>query len=172
MAAAKTNTSGKTVETGVEAAPAEVEASTVTAAPAEAAAKIVSETEKQQAGKKAGTKAAEKSSATEKGSVAKKPTADEKKDAAVKGTKTEKKGKDVDAKKAPAEVKDLKAEIHVQYSDKDLDQEGLLKSAKDVWKYDLKRNEDDLTDIKLYVKPLENKVYYVFNDVETGDFDI
>ena len=41
-----------------------------------------------------------------------------------------------------------------------------------MWKYDLKQKEGDLTSIELYVKPEENKVYYVMNKEFTGSFDI
>ena len=50
--------------------------------------------------------------------------------------------------------------------------EELKKIAGDVWKYDLKQKEGDLTSIELYVKPEENKVYYVMNKEFTGSFDI
>ena len=46
-----------------------------------------------------------------------------------------------------------------------------MKIAKDVWKYDLKQKAGDLTNVELYVKPEENKVYYVMNSI-TGSFDI
>lgn len=39
-------------------------------------------------------------------------------------------------------------------------------------KYDLKKEERDLKEIKLYVKPEESLVYYVFNGEEEGSFII
>lgn len=44
--------------------------------------------------------------------------------------------------------------------------------AKDVWQYDLGKKAADLKSVDLYVKPEENKVYYVMNGDVTGDFDI
>ncbi len=62
--------------------------------------------------------------------------------------------------------------LQIQYSGKSYAQEELKKIAGDVWKYDLKQKEGDLTSIELYVKPEENKVYYVMNKEFTGSFDI
>ena len=79
------------------------------------------------------------------------------------------------AKKVPAKAAKKavdKCELHVQYGGKSYSQEDLLKIAKDVWKYDLKRKVGELSSVELYVKPEENKVYYVMNGEFTGNFDI
>ena len=78
------------------------------------------------------------------------------------------------AKKAEPAKKtaELKSEISVQFGGKSYSQEDLLKIAKDVWKYDLKQEADDLTSVELYVKPEENMVYYVMNKEITGSFYI
>ena len=67
---------------------------------------------------------------------------------------------------------DQKTVLHVQYSGKSYSQEELVKMAQDVWKYDLKQKVRELATIELYVKPEENKVYYVMNQEFTGDFSI
>lgn len=72
----------------------------------------------------------------------------------------------------PVKKAEAKSTLHIQYGGKSLAEEDLIKSAKDVWKYDLKRKVGDLTSIELYVKPEENKVYYVMNGDCTGSFDI
>lgn len=64
-----------------------------------------------------------------------------------------------------------KCSLQIQYGGKSYSQEDLIRIAKDVWKYDLKRKAGELSDIELYVKPEENKVYYVMNG-EAGSFDI
>ncbi len=78
-------------------------------------------------------------------------------------------------KKAPVKAATKKVvekcTLHIQYGGKAYSQEDLLKIAKDVWKYDLKRKAGDLENVELYVKPEENKVYYVMNG-ESGSFDI
>ncbi len=75
------------------------------------------------------------------------------------------------AKKAAAKKAEMKSAMHIQFGGKSYAQEDLMKIAKDVWKYDLKQKAGDLTNVELYVKPEENKVYYVMNDM-TGSFDI
>ena len=65
-----------------------------------------------------------------------------------------------------------KTVLHVQYGGKSIAAEDLVKSAKDIWKYDLKRKEADLTSIEIYVKPEENMAYYVMNDDVKGSFPI
>ena len=76
------------------------------------------------------------------------------------------------AAKTTAKKTEVKATLQIQYGGKSLSQEDLVKIAKDVWKYDLKRKAGDLTSVELYVKPEENKVYYVMNGDATGSFDI
>ena len=70
--------------------------------------------------------------------------------------------------KKPAE----KCTLHIQYAGRSYAQEDLVKIAKDVWRYDEKRKVGELESIELYVKPEENKVYYVMNGEVTGNFDI
>lgn len=114
------------------------------------------------------------------------PKAEEKKAAAPKSAKKPAAVKAETAKKAepkkPAAKKpavkktvkkaDQKTVLHVQFSGKSFSQEELVKIAQDVWKYDLKQKVRELASIELYVKPEENKVYYVMNQEFTGDFNI
>ena len=80
------------------------------------------------------------------------------------------------AKKAPAKTAAAKAEakeiVTVQFAGKSYSTEELVKIAKDVWKYDLGKNEADFKDVELYVKPEESSVYYVINGDVTGSFAI
>ena len=62
--------------------------------------------------------------------------------------------------------------ISIQYANKDYSLEALEKIAKDVWVYDCGKKASDLKAIDLYVKPEENKVYYIFNGTVAGNFDI
>ena len=107
---------------------------------------------------------------------AKAPKAEEPK-AEVKAVKTEAPKAPKAAKKPAAARKtvkkaDQKIAVHVQYAGKSYSQEDLVKMAQDVWKYDLKQKVRGLASIDLYVKPEENKVYYVMNQEFTGDFNI
>lgn len=75
------------------------------------------------------------------------------------------------APKATAK-KAVESVLHVQYAGRSYSQEDLLKIARDVWKYDLKRKVGELESVEMYVKPEENKVYYVMNGEVSGCFDI
>ena len=102
--------------------------------------------------------------------------AEAKKEPAAKAVKKPKTAKAETAKKPAAKktVKkaDQKSNVYVQFSGKSYSQEELIKMAQDVWKYDLKQKVRELATIELYVKPEENKVYYVMNQDFTGDFNI
>ena len=76
------------------------------------------------------------------------------------------------AKKPAAKKTTLKATVSVQFAGKSYTNEDLVKIAKDVWQYDLKKEEKDLKTVYLYVKPEESTVYYVFNGTEEGCFGI
>ena len=109
-------------------------------------------------------------------------TKEEVKTAVKKETKTATKkaaAKKTTAKKAEsAEPKAAKADtavnmaVHFQFSGKSYSTEDLQKIAKDVWKYDLHKEEEEYASLELYVKPEESIVYYVFNGDITGSFFI
>lgn len=109
-------------------------------------------------------KAEEKKEAVPK-AVAKKPVA-------VKAETAKKPAAKKPAAKKTVKKADQKSVLHVQFSGKSYSQEELVKMAQDVWKYDLKQKVRELATIELYVKPEENKVYYVMNQQFTGDFNI
>ena len=75
------------------------------------------------------------------------------------------------AKKAAAR-EEIKETVTVQFAGKSYSSEDLVKIAKDVWKYDLGRNEEEFKTVELYVKPEESSVYYVINGDVTGSFAI
>ena len=98
--------------------------------------------------KKTTAKKAETKAAAEKTTAGKTTTARTKKAAAVKET------------------------ISIQFAGKEYTTEQLVKSAKDVWEFDLKKDPADVKEVQLYVKPEEAKVYFVINGEETGSFKI
>ena len=116
---------------------------------------------------KAEAKAPAKKATVKKEAAAKKETV--KKEAAAK--------KETVAKKAPAKKPAAKKAavvetVNFQFSGKSYTPDDLLKSCKDVWKYDLGGKEEDLKSVELYVKPEENTTYYVINGNITGSFFI
>lgn len=64
----------------------------------------------------------------------------------------------------------VKEVVHVQFEGKSYTTEDLVKSAKDVWQYDLKQELSDFKSVEIYVKPEENLAYYVINGDVTGSF--
>lgn len=66
----------------------------------------------------------------------------------------------------------VKESITIQFAGKEYTTEQLVKIAKDVWEFDLKKEPADFKEVQLYVKPEEAKAYYVINGTETGSFEI
>lgn len=75
-------------------------------------------------------------------------------------------------KAAPEKKAEVKAVVNLQFSGRSYTTEDLVKIAKDVWKYDLKKKVSDFKTVELYVKPEESQVYYVINEEVTGSFGI
>ena len=74
--------------------------------------------------------------------------------------------------KRPGRKPAVKEVVNFQFSGKSYTPDDLVKICKDVWKYDLQRNEEDFKAVELYVKPEESTVYYVINGDVTGSFFI
>lgn len=120
-------------------------------------------------------KAAEKAPAKKAAKAPAKKTAAAKKEPAKKEVAPKKETapkKEAAAKKAPAKKAAVKETVNFQFRGKSYTPDDLLKSCKDVWKYDLGGKEEDLKTIELYVKPEENTTYYVINGDITGSFFI
>ena len=122
--------------------------------------------------KKTTTKAAEKKTAP-KATV--KKTAAPKAAAAKTAVKTEAKKTAPAVKKTTTRTKKavaVKETVSIQFAGKEYTTEQLVKIAKDIWEFDLKKDPADFAEVQLYVKPEEAKAYYVINGTETGSFDI
>ena len=91
---------------------------------------------------------------------------------AAPAAKEEKKPAKAPAKRGPRKAAEAKSNVTVQFAGKSYSTEDLVKIAKDVWKYDLGRDEADFKSVELYVKPEESSVYYVVNGDVTGSFNI
>jgi hypothetical protein len=74
--------------------------------------------------------------------------------------------------KAETKTAAVKENITIQFAGKEYTTEQLVKIAKDVWEFDLKKEPADFKEVQLYVKPEEAKAYYVINGTETGSFEI
>ena len=126
------------------------------------------------------TKKTEAPKAVVKKTVAKKAEAPKAEAKKVEAPKAEtKKVEAPKAAKAPAKkattkatAKKAVAEVKIQVADREYTQEDLVKIANDVWVYDFDKKASELKKVQLFVKAEEFKVYYVFNDEITGDFNI
>lgn len=65
----------------------------------------------------------------------------------------------------------MKSSLYIEYYEKQINEADLVKKSKKIWT-DSGKKVGDLKTLDVYVKPEENKVYYVFNDDITGSFDI
>ena len=132
----------------------------------------VDATAKKPVAKPVAKKPVEKKPVAEKKAVAKKaekPVA-EKKAVAKKAEKPAAEKKPV-AKRA-AKKADVKTEVFVQFAGKSFSQDELVKIAKDVWVYDMNQKAEDFKSVSVYVKPEENKAYFVVNGEFSGAFDL
>ena len=76
------------------------------------------------------------------------------------------------AAKAPAKAATLKTSLRVQYQDKDISVDDFIKTAKATWTKDTGKKLADLKSLDLYVKPEEDRVYYVANGDGFGSFPL
>ncbi len=89
--------------------------------------------------------------------------------AQVKKTAEKPAAKKTVTKKATASVK---TKIELQYAEKNISYDDIVKNAKEFWTSELGNKAEDLKSLDLYVKPEENRVYYVANGKETGSFEL
>lgn len=99
-------------------------------------------------------------------------TADKKTETAPKAAAKKAPAKTAPAKAAAKSSVSLKTSLSVQYQGKDFSSDDLFNAAKDVWSKDTGKKIADLKSLDLYVKPEENKVYYVANGNELGSYDL
>lgn len=64
----------------------------------------------------------------------------------------------------------IKTKIELQYADKSISSEDLIERAKAAYEADY--GVKGAKNLELYVKPEENKAYYVVNNKMTGSIDL
>lgn len=64
--------------------------------------------------------------------------------------------------------KEVAAEVYVQYLGMEVSAKDVLENVKKIWKDEMGKKDKDIKDIKLYIKPEENKAYYVINGDVAG----
>jgi hypothetical protein len=113
--------------------------------------------------------------ATEAGKTVSKVAAEVVKEApkTAKKVSTEAKKVTAEAKKAVTQKSATKKTavqetVYLQYLGKEINKDELTAQVKEIWTKQLKKKVSELKSITLYIKPEENRVYYVINDTETG----
>lgn len=133
--------------------------------------------------KKAPSKKATAKKATTKKTTAKKTTTKKAASTAKKTTATKTAAKKTTAKKTAAKTTAKKTTtrkaatkpnvmIEIQYSYKHISNDELVQKSLDNYQYDLKGDPTKVKKLSIYVKPQEDKAYYVVDDKISGDIDI
>ena len=65
----------------------------------------------------------------------------------------------------------MKENIYIEFYGEQILQSDVVAEAKKIWK-GLGKKAADLKKIELYIKPEDDRVYYVFNGKTTGSFPI
>ena len=71
-----------------------------------------------------------------------------------------------------AEKKAVKETVYLQYMGKEVSKDDIMKQVKEVWTKQMKKKVGDMKSVTLYLKPEENKVYFVINGDVTGSIEI
>ncbi|MCR4763708.1 MAG: DUF6465 family protein [Lachnospiraceae bacterium] len=66
----------------------------------------------------------------------------------------------------------IKSTVVLQYAEKSIPYDDLVARVKDIWMNQFGRKLIEINNVDLYIKPEENKVYYVINNDTQGDFDL
>ncbi|MCR5402720.1 MAG: DUF6465 family protein [Butyrivibrio sp.] len=131
------------------------------------------EVKKTEAKAEATVKEAEKIEAVKEAEKAVEKKAAPAKKAATKKAETVEAEKEAPAKKAAApKAEEVKANIVLQYADKDVPYEAIVQSSKDNYANEMGGDVNDIKKLSVYVKPEENAAYYVVNDKVQGRVEI
>ena len=76
------------------------------------------------------------------------------------------------AKRTTTRKTAVKEMVYLQYLGKEINKDDLVKQVKDIWTKELKNKAGDLKSVTLYLKPEENKAYYVVNGDVTGSVEL
>jgi hypothetical protein len=69
------------------------------------------------------------------------------------------------------EVKEVKQNVYVEFYGEQIDQAEVIAQAKKIWT-DSGKKASDLKKLEIYIKPEDDRVYYVFNGIDSGSFPI
>ncbi len=76
------------------------------------------------------------------------------------------------AAKSTAKKTAVKENVVVQFAGKEMSTADIMKQVKAYWTKELKKKVSDMKSIDLYVKPEENRAYFVVNGDVTGSVEL
>ena len=65
----------------------------------------------------------------------------------------------------------MKSNVYVEFYGEQVSQTDIVAEAKKIWT-DSGKKASDLKSLQIYIKPEDDRVYYVFNDDISGSFPI
>ncbi len=72
--------------------------------------------------------------------------------------------------KKAAKKSDMKVKVTLEFHGNSFTPEDLVKNAKNVYRYDMKKKVSDIQSLELYAKPEEGRVYFVVNGKDFGSY--
>ncbi len=84
------------------------------------------------------------------------------------------KGSNARKKKVPAVKKTgMVTEIFIQYGDKEISiHDQVMERIHEIWTKDMGNPDEDMKELKVYVKPEDDAAYFVINGDITGSFGL
>lgn len=73
-------------------------------------------------------------------------------------------------KTAAKKAQDIEAKTLIQYSGKEIAADDILETVKKVWVEKFQGKLEEIKTIEIYIKPEENKAYFVVNGLSNGDY--
>ena len=74
--------------------------------------------------------------------------------------------------KKPVKKAAVKTSVTLEFNGNSYSYDDLVKNAKNVYRYDMKKKVADIKTVDLYVKPEESTVYFVVNGEENGSYSL
>ncbi|MDO5136615.1 MAG: DUF6465 family protein [Eubacteriales bacterium] len=76
------------------------------------------------------------------------------------------------ARKPAVSVEPAKTAVYLQFMGKEVPIKEIVANVKKVWTDEMGKKESEIDDLKVYLKPEENKAYYVINDDAAGSVEL
>ena len=71
-----------------------------------------------------------------------------------------------------AAEKTVNTEVFVQFNGKEVYAKDVVETVKKLWTEEMGKKAEELNDLKVYIKPEENRAYYVINGEVTGCIEL